>query len=82
MYHGIEKAVSVIASQMCLMLYRPRGEAGFTVVTEFVGHGIGRQLHEEPQVPTMGGLEGPCLQVGMVLPSNRWSIWEAVPFAF
>lgn len=28
--------------------------AGFSVVTEFVGHGIGRQLHEEPQVPNYG----------------------------
>ena len=43
-------------------------EAGFTVVTEFVGHGIGRQLHEEPQVPNYGRPgQGPRLQVGMVL---------------
>ncbi|MBI4002102.1 MAG: type I methionyl aminopeptidase [Nitrospira defluvii] len=43
-------------------------EAGFAVVTEFVGHGIGRQLHEEPQVPNYGRPgQGPRLQVGMVL---------------
>jgi methionyl aminopeptidase len=42
--------------------------AGFSVVTDFVGHGIGRQLHEEPQVPNHGKPgQGPRLQVGMVL---------------
>jgi methionyl aminopeptidase len=41
---------------------------GFSVVTEFVGHGIGRQLHEEPQVPNYGKPgQGPRLQPGMVL---------------
>ncbi len=42
--------------------------AGYSVVTEFVGHGIGRQLHEEPQVPNYGNPgQGPRLQPGMVL---------------
>lgn len=42
--------------------------SGFSVVTEFVGHGIGRQLHEEPQVPNYGKSgQGPRLQSGMVL---------------
>jgi len=42
--------------------------AGYSVVTEFVGHGIGRQLHEEPQVPNYGEPgQGPRLQAGMVL---------------
>jgi methionyl aminopeptidase len=42
--------------------------AGYSVVTEFVGHGIGRQLHEEPQVPNYGKPgQGPRLQSGMVL---------------
>ncbi|MER3421967.1 MAG: type I methionyl aminopeptidase [Nitrospiraceae bacterium] len=42
--------------------------AGFSVVTDFVGHGIGRQLHEEPQVPNYGKPgQGPRLKVGMVL---------------
>ena len=42
--------------------------AGYSVVTEFVGHGIGRQLHEEPQVPKYGRPgQGPRLQPGMVL---------------
>lgn len=43
-------------------------KAGFSVVTDFVGHGIGRQLHEEPQVPNYGRPgQGPRLQAGMVL---------------
>jgi len=41
---------------------------GYSVVTEFVGHGIGRQLHEEPQVPNYGKPgQGPRIQSGMVL---------------
>ncbi len=41
---------------------------GFSVVREFVGHGIGRQMHEEPQVPNYGPPgQGPTLLPGMVL---------------
>ena len=42
--------------------------AGFGVVREFVGHGIGRALHEDPPVPNFGspGM-GPRLKAGMVL---------------
>ncbi|HEY2930503.1 MAG TPA: type I methionyl aminopeptidase [Acidobacteriota bacterium] len=41
---------------------------GFSVVREFVGHGIGKQLHEEPQVPNYGPPgRGPKLEEGMVL---------------
>lgn len=41
---------------------------GFSVVREFVGHGIGTSLHEEPQVPNYGEPgRGPRLQEGMVL---------------
>jgi methionyl aminopeptidase len=41
---------------------------GFSVVREFVGHGIGTRLHEEPQVPNYGTRgQGPRLQEGMVL---------------
>lgn len=41
---------------------------GYSVVRDFVGHGIGTQLHESPQIPNYGepGF-GPVLQVGMVL---------------
>ena len=42
--------------------------AGFSVVKAFVGHGIGRQPHEEPQVPNYGlPGRGPKLKAGMVL---------------
>ncbi len=42
--------------------------SGFSVVREFVGHGIGRQLHEEPQIPNFGQPGyGPSLKEGMVL---------------
>lgn len=41
---------------------------GYDVVREFVGHGIGRELHEEPQVPNYGRAgHGPVLREGMVL---------------
>jgi methionyl aminopeptidase len=41
---------------------------GFSVVREFVGHGIGRQLHEDPQIPNFGQPGyGPPLREGMVL---------------
>lgn len=41
---------------------------GFSVVREYVGHGIGREMHEEPQVPNFGTPgHGPLLQKGMAL---------------
>lgn len=42
--------------------------AGFSIVRDFVGHGVGRKLHEEPQVPNYGKRgSGPKLKVGMIL---------------
>ena len=54
----IGRAVQTIAEQ-----------AGYSVVTEFAGHGIGRKLHEDPQVPNYfrAGMPNPRLQEGMVL---------------
>jgi len=41
---------------------------GFSVVRDFVGHGIGRQMHEEPQIPNYGPPgRGPVLKAGMTL---------------
>jgi methionyl aminopeptidase len=41
---------------------------GFSIVREFVGHGVGRKLHEEPQIPNYGRRgTGPKLKSGMVL---------------
>jgi methionyl aminopeptidase len=43
-------------------------DAGFAVIREFVGHGIGRSLHEDPQIPNFGPPgRGPVLQPGMTL---------------
>jgi methionyl aminopeptidase len=53
---------------------------GFSVVRHFVGHGIGRQLHEEPQVPNFGAPHtGPVLREGMVFaiePMINAGTWE------
>lgn len=43
-------------------------DAGFSVVREYVGHGVGAELHEEPQIPNFGMPDrGPRLKPGMVL---------------
>ncbi|WP_263379050.1 type I methionyl aminopeptidase [Granulicella paludicola] len=69
LYAGIDKAVvggrlfdiSYAVQQVC--------EAeGFGVVRDFVGHGIGKAMHEDPQVPNFGVPgKGPRLKAGMVL---------------
>jgi methionyl aminopeptidase len=42
--------------------------SGFSIVRDYVGHGIGRQMHEEPQIPNFGDPDtGPMLKTGMVL---------------
>lgn len=42
--------------------------AGFSVVRDFVGHGIGREMHEDPQIPNYGPAgRGPILKAGMTL---------------
>jgi methionyl aminopeptidase len=55
--------------------------AGFSVVREFVGHGIGRALHEDPPVPNFGKAgTGPRLAPGLVLaiePMVNAGGWEA-----
>lgn len=69
LYKGIEKArpgnrVSDISSS----IQRYVESHGYSVVRTFVGHGIGRSLHEEPQVPNYGNPgHGPRLREGMTL---------------
>ncbi len=42
-------------------------EEGYSVIRDFVGHGIGREMHEEPQIPNYGVAgRGPRLESGMV----------------
>lgn len=69
LYLGIEQAVvGNRLTDISHAVQRHVEAAGYSVVTEFVGHGIGRQLHEEPQVPNYGKPgQGPRLQPGMVL---------------
>lgn len=54
---------------ICGTVERHVTAAGFTVVREFVGHGIGTQMHEEPQIPNYVDRRGenPRLKEGMVL---------------
>jgi len=53
---------------------------GFSVIRQFVGHGIGRSLHEDPQIPNFGSRgKGPVLKVGMTLaiePMTSAGSWE------
>lgn len=43
-------------------------QSGFSVVRDFVGHGVGRKLHEDPQIPNYGTAgAGPKLKIGMTL---------------
>ena len=69
MYLGIKQAVvGRRLSDISHVIQQHVESAGYSVVTEFVGHGIGRQLHEDPQVPNYGKPgQGPRLQAGMVL---------------
>lgn len=69
LYLGIKQAVvGNRLTDISHAVQRHVESAGYSVVTEFVGHGIGRQLHEEPQVPNYGNAgQGPRLQSGMVL---------------
>jgi methionyl aminopeptidase len=69
LYKGIEQAVvGNRLSDISSAIQRHVEAAGFSIVTDFVGHGIGRRLHEEPQVPNYGQPgQGPRLQTGMVL---------------
>jgi methionyl aminopeptidase len=47
---------------------RTARQSGFSVVRDFVGHGIGRKMHEEPQIPNYGAPgRGPKLKAGMTL---------------
>jgi methionyl aminopeptidase len=54
---------------------------GFSVVRQFVGHGIGYNLHEEPEIPNFGVPgQGPLLKKGMVLaiePMVNMGSWES-----
>jgi len=69
LYRGIEQAlVGNQLSDICQAIQSWVEGHGFSVVKDFVGHGIGMSLHEEPQVPNYGiPVPNPRLQEGMVL---------------
>jgi methionyl aminopeptidase len=68
LYIGIEKAKA--GNRLFDISYAIQSwveSHGFSVVRDFVGHGIGRELHEEPQIPNFGTPhQGPRLEKGMV----------------
>jgi methionyl aminopeptidase len=69
LYQGIEQArVGNRLSDISHAVQRRAEERGFSVVRDFVGHGIGRQMHEAPQIPNFGPPgRGPRLKSGMTL---------------
>lgn len=69
LYKGIEKAkIGNTVGDVGAAVQEHVEAAGFSVVREFVGHGIGTRLHEDPQVPNFGTRgHGAKLREGMVL---------------
>jgi len=69
LYLGIEQArVGARVSDIGHAVQRHVEAHGFSVIREFVGHGVGAALHEEPQVPNYGPAgRGPRLAEGMTL---------------
>jgi methionyl aminopeptidase len=69
LYAGLEQAKpNVRLYTISHAIQKVIESAGFSVVREYVGHGIGANLHEEPQIPNYGLPDkGPRLKPGMVL---------------
>lgn len=69
LYKGIEAArEGVPLGAVSHAIQREAESNGYSVVREYVGHGVGRKMHEEPQVPNFGPPDrGPILRKGMVL---------------
>ena len=92
LYLGIERAVEGNrVSDISHAIQRHVEAAGFSVVRSFVGHGIGRMLHEEPQVPNFGPpgkgarlLRGMTLAIEPMVNAGGWQVevledgWTAV----
>jgi methionyl aminopeptidase len=70
---ALKKAIAVAVEgtrlgDVCAEIEDEAVRSGFSVVREFVGHGVGRKLHEEPQIPNYGKRgSGPKLKAGMTL---------------
>ena len=69
LYAAIDKAV--VGGRLFDISYAVQSmceKEGYGIVREFVGHGIGKSMHEDPQVPNFGDAgKGPRLKAGMVL---------------
>jgi methionyl aminopeptidase len=69
LYQAIDKArAGLRLAELCGAVEEYVKPLGYSVVREFVGHGVGRDLHEEPQVPNYRpGGKTPFLEPGMIL---------------
>ncbi len=69
LYRAIDKArIGNRVQDISATIQNVAEKAGFNVIRDFVGHGIGRNLHEPPEVPNFGRRgKGPKLMAGMVL---------------
>jgi len=71
--NALERAIRIAREgtrlgDICAEIEDEARRNGFSVVREFVGHGVGRKLHEEPQIPNYGKRgSGPRLKAGMTL---------------
>ena len=86
LYKGIEKAIA--GNRLGDISHAVQTHAennGFGVVRDYVGHGIGRRIHEDPQIPNYGNAgHGPRLAAGMVLaiePMLNAGTWEVKTLA-
>ena len=70
---ALDRAINIAAEgvrlgDICAEIEDEAARNSFSVVREFVGHGVGRKLHEEPQIPNYGRRgSGPKLKSGMTL---------------
>lgn len=69
LYAGIEQArLGNDIGDVSSAVQHVTEEAGFSVIRSLVGHGVGRSMHEDPQVPNfLGSYRGPKLQEGMTI---------------
>ncbi len=82
---ALEQAIALATprhrlSDLSHAVQRTAEGAGYAVVRDFVGHGIGRDMHEDPPIPNFGPPNrGPRLKAGMVLaiePMVTMGTWE------
>jgi methionyl aminopeptidase len=89
-HRGLEAAIAAVREGLRLgdvsgAIQKTAEAAGMSVVRDYTGHGIGRHLHEEPQIPNRGTPgRGPRLRRGMVLalePMVNLGTWQVKTLA-